>query len=594
MSVTVSTPATSGTEHHQPQNPHPHGTDPADRRAGILLPLFSIRTPQGWGLGEIADLPRLARWAGPSGLSILQLLPVNEVAGGETSPYAAASAFAIDPVYLSLDDTEDFAAVGGQASLSDEDRQLLEQLRGSPIVRWRDIWGIKGRAIDRAYAHFRDKEWLPGTVRRKALERFIDEHRAWIGDYALFKALHGREHKAWWDWPEPLKTRQPAALDQARAELADEILKRQWLQWLLDEQWHRARADARALGLALKGDLPFMVGGDSADVWSRQKDFLLDRRVGTPPDAFSATGQDWGLPAYDWDVQRQNQFAWLRARAERSGSLFDLYRIDHVIGLYRTWTRPANPRPKSERLNAAPANNGNGNGNVNGNGNGAENGEAEVDDDPPEGRFSPAKEKDQIALGETVVGIFEGYGEVVAEDLGMVPEFLRPSLRALGVPGYKVLRWEKKDGTFLDPATWPELSVATNGSHDIETNAEWWDALPPEERKALVELPGLTHLDPEQAFDDQVRDALLQVVYDAPSALTINPLQDLLGTRERVNVPGTVADTNWCYRMDRDLAALAADRPTRDRLAALAEGTRRTVTSHGASHGASHRTKAAK
>ena len=543
---------------------HPQGTDPTDRRAGVLLPLFSIRTPQGWGLGEIPDIPRLARWARPAGLSILQLLPVNEVAGGETSPYAAASAFALDPVYLSLGEVEDFAAVGGEASLSPEDRQLLEQLRHAPCVRWHEIWGIKGRAIDRAFAHFREREWQPGTVRRKALERFIEQHRAWIHDYALFKALHGREHKAWWDWPEPLKTRQPAALEQARVELGDEILKRCWLQWLLDEQWHRARADARALGVALKGDLPFMVGGDSADVWSRQRDFRLDRRVGTPPDAFSATGQDWGLPAYDWDVQHENQFAWLRARAERSGALFDLYRIDHVIGLYRTWTRPANPKPP-EPNPAAAADNGNG---------------AEVDDDPPDGRFSPAKEEDQIALGETVVRIFEGYGEVVAEDLGMVPEFLRPSLRKLGVPGYKVLRWEKhSDGSYIDPATWPALSLATNGSHDIETNAEWWDALPPEERKALLQLPGLADadIDPEQAFDDQVRDALLQLVYDAPSAMTINPLQDLLGTRERVNVPGTVAETNWCYRMAQDLASLAADRPTRERLAALAESAGRTV-----------------
>ena len=311
-----------------------------------------------------------------------------------------------------------------------------------------------------------------------------------------------------------------------------------------------------------------MVGGDSADVWSRQRDFRLDRRVGTPPDAFSATGQDWGLPAYDWDVQHENQFAWLRARAERSGALFDLYRIDHVIGLYRTWTRPANPKPPEPKPAAAADNN-----NDMGNGD-------EVDDDPPSGRFSPAKEEEQIALGETVVRIFEGYGEVVAEDLGMVPEFLRPSLRKLGVPGYKVLRWEKKsDGSYIDPATWPALSLATNGSHDIETNAEWWDALPPEERKALLQLPGLAHadIDPEQAFDDQVRDALLQLVYDAPSAMTINPLQDLLGTRERVNVPGTVAETNWCYRMAQDLASLAADRPTRERLAALAESAARTV-----------------
>ena len=136
-------------------------------------------------------------------------------------------------------------------------------------------------------------------------------------------------------------------------------------------------------------------------------------------------------------------------------------------------------------------------------------------------------------------------------------------------------------------ATWPALSVSTNGNHDIETNAEWWDALPPDERRRLLEIPGLASagLDPGQKFDDRVRDALLQVVYDAPSSLTINPLQDLLGTRERVNVPGTVAETNWCYRMAQDLATLAADRAIRDRLAALAEGSARNAAGHAAKAG---------
>jgi 4-alpha-glucanotransferase len=435
------------------------------------------------------------------------------------------------------------------------------------------VRALKQRAIDRAFAHFRDREWTPGTVRRKALERFIDQHRSWIGEYALFGALHQRAQQAWWDWPEALKTRQPAALEQARQELGEVILKLQWLQWLLDEQWHAARRDARELGLALKGDLPFMVGGDSADVWSRQSDFRLDRRVGTPPDAFSATGQDWGLPAYDWDAQRKNDFAWLRARAERAGALFDLYRIDHVIGLYRTYSRPvvAAAPPVGQTGPAALEALAGGDG-------AAASGAVPAET----GSFSPADEKEQIALGETVVGIFEQHGEVVAEDLGMVPEFLRPSLHRLGVPGYKVLRWEKRaDGSFIDPASWDPLSVSTNGSHDIDTNAVWYDALPADEKRALLELPALAHLDPEGRFDDQVRDALLRAVYEAPSALAINPLQDLLGARERVNVPGTVAETNWCYRMPQDLSALADDRSTRDRLAALADQTGRAHPTSG-------------
>ena len=508
------------------------------RRAGLLLPLFSIRSPQGWGTGEIPDIPRLARWARSAGLQVLQLLPVMEVSGGESSPYAASSAFALDPVYLALDDLEDVAAVGGRGALSEDNRASLERLSAAPTVRWDEVRALKQRMIDKAFAHFQENEWQKNTVRRRALERFMEQHRDWLPDYTLFSALHDREQKAWWDWAEPLKTRQPQALDEARSSLEGPILKRAWLQWLLDHQWRQARDEARAVGVALKGDLPFMVAGDSADVWSRPGDFRLDRRVGTPPDAFSATGQDWGLPAYDWEVQRQHNYAWIEARAARSGALYDLYRIDHVIGLYRTWTRSAK--------------------------------------DPKDASFSPAKEPEQIALGERLLGIFKRYGEVIAEDLGMVPTFLPPSLARLQIPGYRVLRWEKDGkGVYKDPASYPVLSVSTNGSHDIETNAEWWDALPAEERAAVLAIPALSGLDAAAGWSDAVRDALLKAVYAAPSQLTINPLQDLLGSRERVNVPGTVAETNWSYRMPMDLATLAADRGTTERLRALAEETGR-------------------
>jgi 4-alpha-glucanotransferase len=514
---------------------------PPARRAGVLLPLFSIRTPQGWGLGEIPDIPRFARWGQSAGLSVLQMLPVNEVAGGETSPYAAATAFALDPIYLGLDDCEDFAAAGGQAALSAEDHASLERLRAAPAVEWAEVRALKQRAHARAFAHFQATEWRTGGARARELRRYVEEHRAWIDDYALYAVLHDREQKAWWDWPGPLRDREPRALTEARAALAEALLQKTWLQWQLDEQWRKARQEAAALGVALKGDLPFMVGGDSADVWSRPFDFRLDRRVGTPPDAFSATGQDWGLPAYDWEGMEKTGFAWLHARAARSGALFELYRVDHVIGLYRTWTRAAR--------------------------------------DPQDAGFSPAREEEQIRLGETVLGIFKRYGEVVAEDLGMVPPFLPSSLERLGLPGYRVLRWERDErGRYRDPAAWPTRSVATTGTHDVEPNALWWDELPREERTAVLALPGLTHLRPEARFDPEMRDSLLRLVYAAPSALSVNPFQDLFGQRERINVPGTVAPTNWSYRMPSSVGDLQADRAGRERLAALAAWSRRGIS----------------
>ncbi len=514
------------------------------RRAGVLIPLFSIRSGRGWGLGEIGDLAPFAAWAHAAGLSVVQLLPVNEVSGGETSPYSASSAFALDPVYLSLDQLEDFAAVGGRGSLPDAQRAELDRLTAAPVIDWAAVRALKRRASDAAFAHFRDTEWRSGGARRKQLERYVDQHRDWLTDYSVWRALHDQVRLAWWDWPDSWRERRPEAMARAREELAADILRVHYLQWQLDEQWQAARAEARRLGVALKGDLPFMVAGDSADVWSRPADFRLDRSVGTPPDAFSAVGQDWGLPAYEWDHMRAGEYAWLRSRAARAGALYDLYRIDHVIGLYRTYSRAV------ARAGGPPSAEGAG--------------------------FRPEREADQITQGERVLSLFKDHGEVIAEDLGMVPEFLPPSLARLGIPGYRVLRWETNgDGSYRDPATWPERSVATNGTHDIEPNAAWYASLLPHERTRLARVPGLQIVQDAPEWSAEVRDRLLQVVYEAPSRLSINPMQDLLGTADRINVPGTVAPSNWSWRMTMDVAALQGDRALRERLVPLAARSRR-------------------
>ncbi len=502
----------------------------------MLVPLFSLRTSPHSGLGEIPDLVPFATWARAAGFRIVQVLPVNEILGGETSPYSAASAFALDPVYLSLDACEDFHAVGGRAVLSDPDRARSDDAAAAPGVRWHDVRVVKAAALRAAFTHFRDRELHSGSARARAFGDFSAASAGWLDDYALFAALHDRHRASWRDWPAALRDRTPAALAAARAELSDDILHKTWLQWQLDQQWRAARAACTGLGVDLMGDLPFVVAGDSADVWARRDDFRVDLRVGTPPDAFSETGQDWGLPVYNWDAMAENHYAWMRARAARAGELYGLYRVDHVIGLYRTFFR-------SEHTT--------------------------------EFGFTPADEDDQKYNGEAVLRILQSAGEVIAEDLGMVPDFLRPSLARLHIPGYRVLRWEKDDELFRDPATWPALSLATNGTHDLESSADWWDALPASEREALLAIPGLSHLDMTAPFDGAVRDALLRVLYASPSKLTVVPLQDALGTRERINVPGTVSAANWTWRLRDPIAALQADGATTARLARLAADTGR-------------------
>ena len=509
------------------------------RQAGVLLPLFSIRSSADWGVGEIPDLVPWARWCAAAGFAAAQVLPVNEASRGQNSPYAALSAFAVDPVYVGVGALEDFEAAGGLSALSREDAGLLEAVRASRHVRWNDVRALKRRALELAFRRFERDEWARRSARARALQDFARQEAAWLEDYALFVAIHDAEQggRPWTEWPAPLRDREPAALAEARARLSRADLFHTWLQWQAEEQWHAARAAANAAGVELAGDLPFMVATDSADVWARRGDFRLDARVGVPPDAFSATGQDWGLPVYRWDVMEREGFPWLGERGRRMADLYGLYRVDHVVGLYRTYFFPADGSP--------PA-------------------------------FVPQGEPAQRKNGETVLGVFSRGARVIAEDLGTVPDFVRTSLAQIRIPGYRVLRWERHwdepGQPFRNPEEWPTVSVATTGTHDTDSMADWYEGMPEEERTAFLALPQLADLRRRAParFDDGVRDAILELVYRSGSDLILIPFQDAFGMRERVNVPGTVNEENWTYRIPRDLTALHGDAAGRERLRALA------------------------
>ena len=508
------------------------------RQAGVLVPLFSLRSDADWGVGEIPDLVPFARWASSAGFGMVQVLPVNEVSRGQASPYGALSAFAIDPVYVAVEALEDFQAAGGLDALSEADRRLLAEVRAAPGVRWGAVRELKGRALEAAFAAFLEREWRGRSARAQALERFARERAGWLDDYALFVCIHDElmAGRSWLEWPAPLRDRDPAALAEARTRLAERVLFRTWLQWVVDRQWSAARRGSNAVGVELAGDIPFMVAPDSADAWARRQDFRFDVRVGVPPDAFSATGQDWGLPLYRWAEMEAGGHVWFNARADRMADLFGFYRVDHVVGLYRTYYFQK----------GAPA------------------------------AFSPAEEPAQIANGERVLGIFSRLATVIAEDLGVVPPFIRASLERLGIPGYKVQRWERlwdlPGQPFTDPAAWPACSVATTGTHDTDAVADWYEGLPAEDRAQLLAIPGLAGVRASAGprFDLPLRDALLETLYASGSDLLLLPFQDCFGHRERVNVPGTVNDQNWTYRLSRTIAELSAERAESARLRDLA------------------------
>ncbi|HEX6463916.1 MAG TPA: 4-alpha-glucanotransferase, partial [Vicinamibacterales bacterium] len=268
------------------------------RHAGLLLPLFSIASRESWGIGEIGDLPKLGAWMTEAGYSFVQLLPLNEMAVGQNSPYSALTAMAIDPVFISPAAVPDVQAIGGENFLPASERDELARVRDSRAIDYAGVRALKDHAFRAGFDHFLREHWKRNTARGRQLRLFAGRERWWLDEYAVFRALHAKYGgRGWREWDAPVRDRVPSALQAARRELETEILYYTYLQWLAAEQWNQARAD---MDPGVFGDFPFMVSGDSADVWSRQKDFRLDASVGAPPDAFSDTGQDWGFPAYRW------------------------------------------------------------------------------------------------------------------------------------------------------------------------------------------------------------------------------------------------------------------------------------------------------
>jgi 4-alpha-glucanotransferase len=364
-----------------------------------------------------------------------------------------------------------------------------------------------------------------GGARGDAFRAFSEREAWWLDDYALFRALHDEQELRYWtEWEPGIRNREPAAIAAARERLADEIFYYAWLQWIADEQWQRARIACGRVGIF--GDFPFMVSGDSADVWSRQHEFRVDASVGVPPDAFSATGQDWGLPAYRWDVMAPGGYEWLRQRARRCTELYDGFRIDHLVGFYRTFVREQDGSTS----------------------------------------FFPSDESEQLAQGEQLLDLFQHCGaRIVVEDLGTVPDFVRESLARQRVPGLKVMRWERDWNApgqpFHDPSGYRPDSVATSGTHDTEPMAEWWDAAGQEERAQVIEIAAIraAGITADAPYSDALRDALLTALFGSGSDFLLLPVQDIFGWRDRVNTPAVVNEENWSWRLPMLVEALLTD-----------------------------------
>lgn len=477
---------------------------PFGRLSGVLQPLFSFRSDHDAGVGDFGALDPFFAWLQRAQQRMLMVLPLLPTTPGDPSPYSTRSAFGLNPLFIHL------PWLPEGVSWSSEERRQLDEARASPTIRYDLVFPLKTAALERAFDRFEQQR---DPARRADLERFRSEQSFWLETYALYAALsESFSARPWWEWPDGLATREPAALSVARSKHAKRIAFHEWLQWVADSQWKRVRQQAAARHVLLCGDEPFIIGQDSADCWANAKYLRRDARLGVPPDDFSLDGQDWGLPWFDFEALERDGDGWLKARAKAAAATYDTRRVDHAIGYFRQYVRDAQT---------------------------------------PKGRFVPGDEAAQQLRGERNFRLLSEGTSIVGEDLGVIPRFARDTLARLGLPGYQVMRWSREDGIYRDPRHYPEVSLVTTGTHDTETMRSWWEGAQPWEREAIVRTwPELSRFSPPPAtFTRDVHEALLQAALNAQSDWCILPWSDVFGELERVNTPGTMGPHNWSYRM---------------------------------------------
>jgi 4-alpha-glucanotransferase len=308
------------------------------RAAGVAVPVFSLRSAQSLGIGEFADLKAFADWAADTGMKLIQILPINDTTSShdwtDSYPYSAISAFALHPIYLRIDDL----AHPMPDSFAVELAAARARLNPLAQVDHEEVMKTKTRLCRAVFA----KHWKTLTTRHDFLA-FLDANRDWLVPYAAFCVKRDEfgtaDFSHWGEW---------AVFDRDKADAMataghpawPEMAYHIWLQVELDRQLRDAVDHLHVRGLALKGDLPIGIDRESADAWSAPHLFKMEAQAGAPPDAFSASGQNWGFPTYDWEVMRRDGYAWWRSRFSHLSRYFDVYRIDHILGFFRIWQIP--------------------------------------------------------------------------------------------------------------------------------------------------------------------------------------------------------------------------------------------------------------
>ena len=553
---------------------------PEKKIAGVLAPLFALRRDDDLGIGDVAALREFIDWAADSGFKLVQLLPINET-GGDNSPYNAISAMAIEPttLYLAPGSPEDLKRDDCDAAMADVD--LVRMRRGS--VNYRRVKKLKRHLLEKAFANFSVDA---REDRRSRFKTFCEKEAAWLDDYTFFRALmeENGESEAWDQWQPQHRTIEKArswlrALPQDR-QLTFEQRRNffRYVQWIAQEQWSELKSCAAERGVALMGDIPFGVSYYSADVFARPNEFALDWSGGAPPEPYFKDdqftmkwGQNWGIPLYRWDAMRANNLAWWRRRVRNVKRVFHLFRIDHVLGFYRIYAFPWRPKRNKEFLplewdqmlertrGRAPR-------------------FAPRDDSTPENCDANRREGE-----EYLRVVLEESGEtcVIGEDLGTVPDYMRPSLRELGIAGFKIPQWEVRHERVVAGNEYERLSVATYCTHDHKPLRALWEEVfeqptstSDQARFDLLKIAHFAGVDPSAEkidFDKDFYPAIMKALFQSEAWIAAVMITDLLSRKYRFNVPGTAAYTNWTRRMSRTVGQLRTSHSTQKRMSGIRE-----------------------
>ncbi len=475
------------------------------RSAGILLSITSLPTP--YGIGTIGKEAReFADFLKKAGQKVWQILPVGPTSYGD-SPYQSFSTYAGNPYLIDLDTLVEEGLVTKEELDSydwgDDDRH----------VDYEKIYNSRYKVLRSAFDTFSKKD--AKSDEKKAFRAFTRKNSGWLKNYALYMAIKNYYDMAsWTEWPEDIKMREEAALARYERKLKDEVDFWKFLQFKFYEQWESFRAYVNGLGIKILGDMPIYVAMDSADTWANPEIFQLYDDgdpiavAGCPPDYFSATGQLWGNPLYDWDYLKETGYEWWFERIKAASKLYDITRIDHFRAFASYYSIPY---PAENAIN---------------------------------GKWVEGPRIEFFRMMEEECGKFE----IVAEDLGTLTPDVTELMEQTGYPGMKVLEFAFDSGEENDylPHKYTNNCVVYTGTHDNDTLMGWLETANPDDVRYAREYCKMPD-------DEPFNWGLIRVAYECKADMAVIPMQDLLGLGKeaRMNTP-SVLGGNWTWRVRKE------------------------------------------